>query len=198
MSRSGQLGMSDPEGTQPLFTAGEVGTCLGALAFAADRHRDQRRKGRSREPYINHPIRVAHLLWEVGGVRDTVMLAAALLHDVLEDTSTTPDELAARFGGEVRALVEEMTDDKSLPKADRKELQIEHAHDHSERAKMIKLADKIQNVLDLSRDPPASWSQKRVRDYIEWADEVVAGLRGVNPALEARYDEVALRARAGL
>jgi (p)ppGpp synthase/HD superfamily hydrolase len=174
----------------------DMGACLAALAFAADRHRDQRRKGRTREPYINHPIRVTQLLWEVGGVRDTVTLVAALLHDVLEDTATTPEEVEARFGREARALVQEVTDDKSLPKADRKRLQIEHAPHLSPRAKVIKLADKLHNVQDLGLDPPASWSPKRLRTYIDWADKVVAGLRSVNPALEEAYDEVAGQARA--
>lgn len=177
---------------------GDMGACIAALAFAADRHRDQRRKGRTREPYINHPIRVAQLLWEVGGVRDTVTLIAALLHDVLEDTATTPEEVEVRFGREVLVLVQEVTDDKSLPKADRKRLQIEHAPHLSPRAKVIKLADKIHNVQDLSLNPPASWSPKRLSNYIDWADQVVAGLRSVNPALEVAYDEVARQARAKL
>ncbi len=181
-----------------LFTASEVGACLAALAFAADRHRDQRRKGQTREPYINHPIRVAHTLWEIGGVRDTVALVAALLHDLLEDTSATAGEVEARFGREVRTVVEEMTDDKSLPKDVRKQLQIEHAPQLSRRAKMIKLSDKIENVQDLIQDPPASWSHERLSDYISWADQVAAGLRGTNSALEARYDDVARRARKRL
>jgi (p)ppGpp synthase/HD superfamily hydrolase len=190
--------MTDEDTGNVLFTAREVGACLAALAFAAERHRDQRRKGRTDEPYIDHPIRVAYALWEMGGVRDTAVLAAALLHDVLEDTETTPEEIEARFGSEVRVLVQEVTDDKRLPKAERKQLQIDHAPHLSARAKMIKLADKIHNVQDLSQDPPLSWSRERVYNYLDWADAVVAGLRGTHPALEARYDETARDARASL
>jgi (p)ppGpp synthase/HD superfamily hydrolase len=190
--------MLDDEGGEPVFTASEVGCLLAALAFAADRHRDQRRKGQTEAPYINHPIRVAQTLWEVGGVRDAATLTAALLHDVLEDTATTHDEVEARFGQEVRGLVQEMSDDKNLPKAERKQQQIDHAAGLSPRAKMIKLADKIQNVEDLGEEPPMSWSHQRLVDYIAWADEVVAGLRGTHPRLEARYDEVASEARAKL
>lgn len=173
----------------------EVGTLLAAVSFAATKHQGQRRKGKEGEPYINHPIRVAEILCTIGGVRDVTTLAAALLHDTLEDTATTPEELAAAFGPDVLGLVQEVTDDKALLKAERKRLQIEHAPHHSPRAKLIKLADKIQNVHDLSVNPPASWSLDRLRAYVEWADQVVAGLRGVNPNLESAYDEVARQAR---
>lgn len=175
-----------------------LGAFLKAASFAARKHQDQRRKGRGQLPYINHPLRVAELLWDVGGVRDTEVLIAAVLHDTLEDTVTTPAELEQAFGSRVLSLVEEVTDDKSLPKAVRKQLQIDHAPHLSQAAKLIKLADKIHNVQELSHEPPADWALSRVVAYVAWADDVVAGLRGANAALEAAYDEVARTARLTL
>src|SRR5688572_14295533 len=134
---------------------------LKAVQFAALKHRDQRRKGKDASPYINHPIAVAHLLAQVGGVRDIVTLVGAVLHDTIEDTETTPDEIEAEFGPEVRELVAEVTDDKRLPKEVRKQLQIDHAPHRSDRAKAIKLGDKICNVLDITSTPPDDWSIER-------------------------------------
>jgi guanosine-3',5'-bis(diphosphate) 3'-pyrophosphohydrolase len=171
---------------------------LAALQFAAERHRDQRRKGREASPYINHPIAVARLLAEVGGVSDPVLLQAAILHDTVEDTETTLDELEARFGLEVRRVVEEVTDDKSLPKLERKRLQIEHAPQRSNRAKQLKVADKSSNLLDIAHRPPKNWTPERKHEYFDWAERVAEGCRGVNPALEARFDEVLREARDSL
>jgi guanosine-3',5'-bis(diphosphate) 3'-pyrophosphohydrolase len=126
------------------------------------------------------------------------VLMAAVLHDTLEDTQTTPEELETRFGAEVRALVEEMTDDKRLPAAERKRLQIEHSPHISQQAKLIKLGDKIANVSDVTSAPPAKWSRERRRDYLDWTERVIAGCRGVNQALEARYDEVLAAGRRAL
>lgn len=170
---------------------------MAALKFAAAKHRQQRRKDSEATPYINHPIEVAHILWEIGGVRDMVTIVGALLHDTLEDTDATPEEIQTQFGAEVLAVVQEVTDDKSLPKLERKRLQIEHASHHSTRAKQIKLADKICNVYDLAHSPPKDWSLKRCQEYLAWSEKVVAGLRGVNPILEARYDAVLAEARKG-
>ncbi|MCD6284346.1 MAG: bifunctional (p)ppGpp synthetase/guanosine-3',5'-bis(diphosphate) 3'-pyrophosphohydrolase [Anaerolineae bacterium] len=167
-----------------------MGALLGAVAFAAVKHQDQRRKGHRRLPYINHPVRVAEILWSVGGVRDMTTLVAALLHDTLEDTETTPAEIELHFGSEVLAVVQEVTDDKSLPKAVRKQHQVERAAYASPRAKIIKLADKIRNVSDLVNEPPADWPKPRIVAYVDWSELVVAGLRGVNPRLEAMYDDV--------
>src|SRR3954465_11479885 len=124
-----------------------LGDLLAALHFAADKHRDQRRKDAEASPYINHPIEVAELLTRVGGVRDLVALQAAILHDTIEDTHTTPEELEGRFGARGRKVVEEVTDEKTLPKVDRKRLQIEHAPHLSPEARLVKLADKIANVM---------------------------------------------------
>lgn len=171
---------------------------LEALRFSAEKHRNQRRKDRQASPYINHPIEVAEVLSSIGGVSDMTTLVAALLHDTIEDTDTTPEELEQRFGHEVRRLVEEMTDDKRLPKAERKRLQIAHAGAASHRAKLIKLADKICNVRDVTHAPPADWSLGRRAEYLEWCENVVAGCRGANAALEQHFDRVLAEGRAAL
>ncbi len=163
----------------------DVAQLLQAIEFSAYKHRVQRRKDADASPYINHPIGVATLLAIIG----LAVLAAAVLHDTMEDTETTPAELEERFGPEVRALVEEMTDDKRLPKADRKRLQVEHAPGVSANAKLIKLADKIVNLRDVCTTPPSDWSLERRREYLDWTRDVIAGCGGVNPGLEAFYDE---------
>ena len=165
-----------------------TGILLEAIRFAAEKHRDQRRKDSQQSPYINHPIEVTQLLWEVGGVRDIEVLLAAVLHDTVEDTGTRPEEISARFGEEVLSFVIEVTDDKSLPKGERKRLQIEHAPHISLGAKLIKLADKSCNVRNLITMPPKDWPLKRRQEYLLWTEKVVAGLRGTNVALEEYYD----------
>lgn len=162
---------------------------LAALAFAADRHRDQRRKGIDAPPFINHPIEVAELLARVGGVADPVTLQTAVLHDTLEDTPTTSDELETAFGAEVRAVVEEVSDDKGLHWAERKRMQVERAGTLSERARLVKIADKIVNVRSVADAPPSGWSLQRRRDYLDWAERVVARCRGCNAPLEAAFDD---------
>ena len=169
------------------FGPGEV---LRALVFAAERHRNQRRKDSERSPYINHPLDVVEILWRMGGVRDSATLVAAALHDTVEDTGTRPEEIEDLFGPEVRDLVLEVSDDKSLPKEERKRLQVEHAGHKSTQAKLIKLADKITNVRDMTRRPPVDWPEQRRREYFDWALAVVAGLRGACPPLEAEFDRI--------
>jgi guanosine-3',5'-bis(diphosphate) 3'-pyrophosphohydrolase len=171
---------------------------LRALHFAALKHRDQRRKDEDASPYINHPIEVAEVLARVGQVTDLVVLQSAILHDTIEDTMTTPEELEALFGADVRRVVEEVTDDKRLPKAERKRLQIEHAPHISPQAKLVKLADKISNVRAVTETPPADWPLERRREYLDWTERVVAGLRGVNAPLEALYDQWLAAGRARL
>jgi (p)ppGpp synthase/HD superfamily hydrolase len=175
-----------------------VSELLEALEFAAVRHRDQRRKGDQGAPYVNHLIEVARLLAQVGGIDDTTTLVAAVLHDTLEDTDTTAAELERRFGADVRRIVEEVSDDPALPKSERKRLQIEHAPTLSEPARRIKVADKISNVREIAHAPPAGWSLERRRDYVDWADAVVAGCRDACEPLDRVYDEVAADARATL
>ena len=171
---------------------------LEALHFAATKHSDQRRKDKEASPYINHPIRVAQLLATEGGVTELALLQAAILHDTVEDTETTPEEIEQLFGPEVRRIVAEVTDDKSLPKAERKQRQVEHAPHLSAQAKQLKIADKTANVQNITSSPPADWSLERKRDYLDWADQVVAGCRGCNPALEAVYDQVIAQGRQAL
>ncbi|MGI9034700.1 MAG: HD domain-containing protein [Pyrinomonadaceae bacterium] len=168
---------------------------LTAASFAAKEHSHQKRKGADGEPYINHPLEVASLLANVGKIEDTDVLIAALLHDTIEDTKTTKEEIAELFGEKVCGYVLEVTDDKSLPKAKRKELQIEHAPHLSTGAKLIKLADKISNIRDVSENPPDSWSDERRLEYIEWGEKVVHGLRGANKNLERHFDDLVEKAK---
>lgn len=166
-----------------------VGSILKAIRFSAEKHSDQRRKDLRSSPYINHPIQVAETLWSVGGVRDETLLVAAILHDTIEDTDTTPEEIRSHFGEDVLGLVLEVTDDKSLPKEVRKQLQVETAINKSPKAKLLKLADKLCNIHDITQSPPKDWSMKRKQEYLLWSEKVVNGLRGSNKALESRYDE---------
>jgi len=158
-----------------------------ALRFAAVRHSRQRRKDVDGTPYINHPIAVVDTLWRVGGLRHVPTLVAGILHDTVEDTGTTPQELRSLFGEEVAAIVLEVTDDKDLPKEERKRLQVEHAPRKSVPAKCVKLADKICNLRDVVHNPPSNWSRERRREYLDWAERVVAGLRGASPPLEELF-----------
>ncbi len=162
---------------------------IKAANFAADKHRDQRRKGADQCPYINHPLALAQILSVEGGVYDPIVLAAALLHDTVEDTDTSEAELEHVFGPEVRAIVAEVTDDKALAKGERKQLQVTKAAGKSTGAKQVKLADKISNLRDIASTPPADWTNERKEAYFHWANEVVAQLRGVNERLERAFDE---------
>jgi guanosine-3',5'-bis(diphosphate) 3'-pyrophosphohydrolase len=176
----------------------DVSLIMQAADFAARRHASQRRKGMTAEPYVNHLLEVAALLAEATGGSDAALIAAALLHDTLEDTATEYEELDARFGADVAALVAAVTDDKSLPKAERKRRQIESARGASPRAKLLKIADKTSNVRALAVSPPTNWDVARVADYIDWAEKVVAGCRGFNAALERAFDAAVTDARAAI
>jgi guanosine-3',5'-bis(diphosphate) 3'-pyrophosphohydrolase len=165
-----------------------VSIVLAATAFASAKHRDQRRKGAEASPYINHPIAVANVLANEAGISDPSILAAALLHDTIEDTDTTAKELELEFGPVIAAIVAEVTDDKSLPKQERKRLQIEHAGSLSTPAKLVKLADKICNVRDMTHSPPVDWSPERKAEYFTWAKQVVDQVRGVSTILENLFD----------
>jgi (p)ppGpp synthase/HD superfamily hydrolase len=167
-----------------------------ALDFAARKHVHQRRKGELAEPYVNHLSDVARLLAAATNGDDIAVVVAGLLHDTLEDTETSFEELMKEFGPEVAELVAEVTDDKLLPKAERKRLQIETAPHKSLQARMIKLADKTSNLHSLIASPPKDWSGERMRDYIDWAGKVVAGCRGVNAYLEKEFDRARRQARA--
>ena len=157
---------------------------LKAISFAADKHRFQKRKDTAGTPYINHPIHVALTLSEIGMENNLELLEAAILHDTIEDTQTTPREIEELFGTRVRDIVLEVTDDKNLPKDERKRLQVIHAPSKSEFARKLKLADKICNVTDIIHHPPADWSMERKLAYLTWAEDVLAGLKNANPLLE--------------
>jgi GTP diphosphokinase / guanosine-3',5'-bis(diphosphate) 3'-diphosphatase len=176
----------------------DIELVLRALKFASLKHTRQRRKGGSDIPYINHPIEVATILSTVGSVQDADVLAAAILHDTVEDTDTTPDEIEAEFGSQIRQIVMECTDDKELGKQERKRLQIETAAHKSQKAKLVKLADKISNVAGMATLPPADWSLERRREYLDWTENVVSGLRGQCAALDRLYDSSLESARARL
>ncbi|XP_075895678.1 guanosine-3',5'-bis(diphosphate) 3'-pyrophosphohydrolase MESH1 [Nelusetta ayraudi] len=163
---------------------------LETVNFAAEKHRNQRRKDTEQTPYINHPIGVARILSHEGDIVDVQVLQAALLHDTIEDTDTSPAELEAKFGPVVARIVQEVTDDKSLPKQERKRQQVAHAPHCSHQAKLVKLADKLYNLRDLNRCTPIGWTAERVQEYFFWAHEVVKGLRGTNSALEEKLDEL--------
>jgi guanosine-3',5'-bis(diphosphate) 3'-pyrophosphohydrolase len=159
-----------------------------ALSFAAKKHRDQRRKDVEASPYINHPIALFDHLINIGSITDTAILCAALLHDTIEDTETTQGELTEEFGVFISGIVAEVTDDKSLAKPERKLRQVEHAPHLSTRARAVKLADKTCNLRDVAENPPHHWELERRREYFDWARQVVDGLRGEWPGLEAAFD----------
>ena len=171
----------------------DMGLVIRAAQFSAWKHRHQRRKGHAAEPYINHPLDVAHVLWFEGGVRDPVIIAASLLHDTIEDTQTSVGELQGEFGEEVAELVMEVTDEPSVHWQVRKKLQISRAKGASLAARQIKLADKICNLRSMIASAPKGWSVERVRNYFDWSKQVIDQLRGANPSLERRFDSIYAR-----
>ncbi|MBI5321503.1 HD domain-containing protein [Bradyrhizobium sp.] len=167
-----------------------------AADLAARRHKGMARKGRGNEPYINHLAEVAGILAEVTEGADAELVAAGWLHDTIEDTGTTRDELAQQFGDHVAALVDEVTDDMSLPKAQRRQRQIESAPHKSPGAKLIKIADKISNIRARIRSDPTAEERADLTDYADWAEQVVAGCRGGNAALDQMFDDTVKLARS--
>ena len=172
--------------TDPAFT--DLPLILRALVFATEKHRGQTRKDADATPYIHHPVALASLLWSEAKVRDANVLAAAILHDTIEDTATTHDELAKHFGRAVADIVAEVTDDKRLPKERRKQAQVEHAAHLPPAARLVKLADKTCNLRDVATTPPVGWSLERRREYFDWAKAVIDRLRGTHAGLEAIFD----------
>lgn len=167
----------------------DISIVVRATNFAAQKHRGQTRKDAVGTPYINHPIALTELLVNIGKVTDRNVLAAALLHDTVEDTDATLEEIEENFGEIICGIVREVTDDKSLPSPERKRLQIENAGKISFEAKLVKLADKISNLQDMIARPPVNWSLQRRQEYFEWAKAVIDNLRGTNEALEKLFDE---------
>ncbi len=181
----------------------DIALILKAVEFAATRHRTQLRKGEDRTPYINHPVQVANLLANKAGEHDPVLLSAAILHDVIEDTVNSVRErddliqqISEIFGEQILSLTLEVTDDKTLEKKIRKQLQVENASEKSDNAKKLEIADKIMNVQDITVNPPADWSLQRITDYLEWAEKVVEGLRGINKKLDDMFDDCLARGRS--
>lgn len=162
-----------------------------AYHFAAVRHVKQRRKGEAAEPYMNHLTEVAELVAQATDGTEPELIIAGVLHDTVEDTETDLEELVDRFGVRVASLVAEVTDDKSLTKQKRKELQIEHAAHASLGAKVIKLADKTANLRTLAASPPKDWDNARKREYLAWARRVVEGCRSANDRLAVQFDAAA-------
>jgi guanosine-3',5'-bis(diphosphate) 3'-pyrophosphohydrolase len=167
----------------------DISLIIRAAHFAAEKHRNQRRKDAEATPYINHPLTLAKILSEEVGIHDPQVLAAAILHDTIEDTETTEAEIREHFGDLITNVVLELTDDKSLPKHERKRLQVQNAPHKSPQAKLVKTADKIANLRDIASTPPATWSLERRQTYFDWAQEVVLALGETNPALRKLFDE---------
>jgi guanosine-3',5'-bis(diphosphate) 3'-pyrophosphohydrolase len=167
----------------------ELKLLLKALALAADKHRNQRRKDPEASPYINHPIALASVLCNEAHVTDIDVICGALLHDTVEDTETTFEELEAEFGDGIREIVADVTDDKTLSKQERKQRQIDHAAHAGDKAKLVKLADKISNLRDVAHNPPADWELSRRQEYFDWAKQVIDQIRGIHPGLEAIFDD---------
>jgi (p)ppGpp synthase/HD superfamily hydrolase len=169
-----------------------------AADFAARRHIGQQRKGRGSEPYVNHLAEVANLLSIAADGTDAELVAAGWLHDTIEDTATTREELAQKFGDHVAALVVEVTDDMTLPKQERRQRQIVDASRKSPGAKLIKIADKISNIRARILPQPKQEERDDLIDYVSWAERVVAGCRGVNAVLDRMFDETVTLARSTL
>jgi guanosine-3',5'-bis(diphosphate) 3'-pyrophosphohydrolase len=166
-----------------------------ALSFASKKHKMQRRRNMKGYPYINHPIEVVRILTVVGGVQDTDIICAAFLHDTIEDTDTTPEEIEEHFGARVRDMVLELTDDPALTSKARKQKQIDSARVKSYGAKLIKLCDKISNISDIIHEPPVFWTHKRRLEYLDWSEQVVNELAGTNEELEKLFYETLAEGR---
>jgi len=169
--------------------AASVRRIMAAARFAAEKHAQQKRKGENGEPYFNHLLEVAELVAASSRDLDVELMMAAFLHDTVEDTGVTLEELEKNFGRDVATLVAEVTDDKSLPKEIRKHLQVQTAHKKSSRAQTLKLADKISNLRAIVTSPPVGWGLERKRQYFEWARQVVSGISSPNPFLKAEFDK---------
>lgn len=164
-----------------------------ASRYAAEMHKQQKRKGGHDVPYINHPLEVARILSEEAGVADPVILAAAILHDTIEDTDAEESDLREQFGADVARIVAEVTDNKKFCKDTRKAFQLMHAPHLSEGAKLVKLADKIANLRDIASPNGPGWTPQRSAEYFAWAKQVAAGLAGVNPRLDDAFAEICAR-----
>lgn len=171
---------------------------MKAADDAARWHVTQRRKGVAQEPYVNHLLEVASLVTAATEGREPDLVIAALLHDAIEDQGVAIEVIHRKYGQKVAGIVMEVTDDKSLPKAERKRLQVESAGHKSREAKLIKLADKTSNLRTIASSPAADWSVERRLEYVQWARNVVAQVRGVSPWLEQEFDDAAKHAEKSI
>lgn len=181
-----------------MTTTLQLDSILDAVIFAARKHQGHVRKDERASPYVTHPLAVARAIYQIGKIHDPIILIAAILHDIIEDTDTTDTEIQERFGEEILSTVLEVTDDKSQMKIIRKQQQVVHSPDLSYGAKIIKLADKLTNCQDILHTPPRDWSIKRRQEYIQWAADVIAQIRNTNPPLEAAFDEMLTQAEKTL
>lgn len=172
------------------MTSQEIQNICSGIDFAAEKHRFQTRKNKEKTPYISHPIGVAYHLMEVGEVRETSMIIGALLHDTVEDTQTTFEEIENKFGKQVVSLVRELTDDKSLSREARTRFQVINASHKTKEAAQIKLADNLFNLNDLYNNPPSDWTQTRIDRYYEWAQSVIDRLPEANDRLHSAVEEI--------
>jgi guanosine-3',5'-bis(diphosphate) 3'-pyrophosphohydrolase len=166
-----------------------------ALTFAAYKHRHQDRKSADRIPYINHPLELVEVLVVEAGITDTDVICAAILHDTVEDTDTAFYEIEEIFGPVITGIVREVTDDKTLPKTQRKQAQIDHAPHASLQAKLVKLADKVVNLRDIAYRPPVGWSLQRISEYADCSEQVAHGLRGAHEKLEHVFNTTLAQTR---
>jgi guanosine-3',5'-bis(diphosphate) 3'-pyrophosphohydrolase len=183
---------------QPSRNETPAAAILRAATYAATQHGIQKRKDKTGLPYINHPLGVAEILARVAQVTDPLTLQAALLHDTVEDTDATPEDLERQFGSKVRDIVMEVTDDESLPKPERKQRQIDNAPNLSREARLIRIADKIYNCSEIRPDSPHEWSLEKKLAYLSWAETVVSRIRGTHPELERLFDETVETSRKNL
>jgi (p)ppGpp synthase/HD superfamily hydrolase len=181
-----------------LSAAADIALVSSAAAFAARRHVGQTRKGVAREPFLNHLAEVAWLLAATAEASDPELVAAGWLHDTIEDTKTSAEELADTFSERVASIVLECTDDKSLPKAERKRLQVIETPHKSEAAKRVKIADKTSNLRDIASSPPDGWPIERCFAYVDWAVEVAASCRGLAAGLDEAFDQAVTDARRAI
>jgi guanosine-3',5'-bis(diphosphate) 3'-pyrophosphohydrolase len=173
----------------------DISLILKATRFAAYKHRNQRRSDKSASPYLNHPIAVADALWSVGGIHDINTIASAILHDTVEHTKTSLEELEAEFGKPIASIVREVTDEKRLWKQARRGQGGRQVESISMSARQIIIAEKISNIETIINSPPANWSHDKLREYIAWMEEVITAFRGTDEKLEQHFDQLCIKAR---
>jgi GTP diphosphokinase / guanosine-3',5'-bis(diphosphate) 3'-diphosphatase len=180
----------EPGGPTRQLERSQIALVVRAVAFAAIKHRDQRRRDGAATPYVNHVIAVADALANEGGIRDAAVICAALLHDVLEKTDASSQELRQLFGMKIADTVAELTDDYSLPKTERKQRQIDAMPGLSREAQQVRLADKLCNLRDVLAGSPVEWSNARKSRYVAHAQRVLCRIDGICPPLERKVTEV--------